>query len=161
MTEVKQLLSFLANSEKRIAAMLHRAEVSKNVEEYRSVINELESLVVDSRVHCYGTRFMQLGHEHSHLNLFIETGESAIVLLSLECNLIFTILISDNSYWLTQDHDKVAEMVKMFKQHFDDEVKLNLKISEDIEWVWKGRVQVLKIPIPTVRAIIEPRRLTM
>lgn len=75
MRNIDLLLTFLENSEKRIGNLLKRSKRWSDIEEYRDALDELESLVPNCKAYCYGTKFMELGHERSHLNVFIDVGK--------------------------------------------------------------------------------------
>lgn len=71
----ENLLKFLEKSSVRVGRLLRNAKAMKNgVGKFQNVAEDLESLIKGSKVHFYGTRAMQLGHEKSHLNIFLEVG---------------------------------------------------------------------------------------
>lgn len=67
------LLEFLYHSEKRIANLIRRAKGwrSDSFDEYRE---DLERVIKGATARLYGTKMMQLGHERSHLNIFLDLG---------------------------------------------------------------------------------------
>jgi hypothetical protein len=69
------MVDFLERSEKRVSELVQRASRMRNTSHYADAVADLESKVPDSKVHFYGTRVMQLGHEKSHVNLFLEVGK--------------------------------------------------------------------------------------
>lgn len=72
----EDLLEFLEKSNDRVGRRLINARKMKNeIGRFRKIAEELESQIEGSKVHFYGTRSMQLGHEKSHLNIFLEVGE--------------------------------------------------------------------------------------
>lgn len=71
------LLNFLAKSEDRVGRLLRNsAKMKKNVDvKFRELKVDLEKKFPGSKVYFYGTRKMNLGHERSHLNIFIDVGK--------------------------------------------------------------------------------------
>jgi hypothetical protein len=68
-------LEFYDDSEQSIEERLKCAELQKN-EKFFKVIAELEKVVEGATFYFYGTRYMKLGHEKSHLNIFIDVGKN-------------------------------------------------------------------------------------
>lgn len=68
------LLSFLEKREARIGRLLRKASELKTAK-FDDVKEELKSHIEGSEVYFYGTKMMGLGHEKSHLNIFLEVGE--------------------------------------------------------------------------------------
>jgi len=95
----------------------------RNVEKFNKLRDELEKQFPGSKAYFYGTRIMNLGHERSHLNIFIDV---------------------DESYLKTQSHEKVDEMKEKLLEYFESELKSELSI-------WISPLTILKTPVPTVR----------
>jgi hypothetical protein len=69
------LRAFLKRSDARISVLLNQAERIRNTSYFAKAAEDLESRVEDSKVHFYGSRNMQLGHNKSHVNMFLEVGK--------------------------------------------------------------------------------------
>jgi hypothetical protein len=69
------LRAFLKKSDARISVLLDQAAKMRNTAYFAKAAEDLESKVEDSKVHFYGSRVMQLGHNKSHVNMFMEVGE--------------------------------------------------------------------------------------
>lgn len=76
MPDDESLLRFLGHSNKRVGSLLSRARrMREGYKQFDDIVEDLKSQIEGSTVHFYGTRKMQLGHEKSHLNVFLEVGE--------------------------------------------------------------------------------------
>jgi len=117
------LLTFLANSRVRVGRLLKTSAKMRNMKKFQELQVDLESKFPGSKVYFYGTRIMQLGHERSHLNIFIDV---------------------DNSYFKSQSIEKVDEMMETLWKYFESEVELGGAI-------WDGPISDLKTPVPAIR----------
>lgn len=69
------LLRFLNKSEERVGRLLKFAANVKRDGKFQKAAEDLQSKFEGAKVHFYGTRMMQLGHNKSHLNIFLEVGK--------------------------------------------------------------------------------------
>lgn len=74
MPNEEDLLDFLYNSEIRIGRLLRASRKMSDEVKFKDAADDLESKFIGSKAHFYGTRFQRLGHEKSHLNIFIDVG---------------------------------------------------------------------------------------
>jgi hypothetical protein len=70
----QDLLEFHRDTD-RVGSLVRRAKTQKN-EKFLEVVVELENIIEGGKIYFYGTRFMGLGHEKSHVNIFVDVGES-------------------------------------------------------------------------------------
>lgn len=141
------LLDFLYKSENRVGRLLTASKKMKSVVKFEEAAADLESKIIGSKVHFYGTRFMKLGHERSHVNIFIDVGMlSAPNLPKILLNSAIPFWFKDNSYWTTQSPEKVEEMMNMLKKYFKSEVQF-------ADSIWLGPISTLKTPVPTLRVL--------
>lgn len=86
------LLQFLAHSERRVKNLLDASKKMRNLRNVKFIeaAADLESKFPGSKVHFYGTKIMNLGHEKSHLNIFIDVGKT-ILNVFFNCNIIVII----------------------------------------------------------------------
>ncbi|CRL06355.1 CLUMA_CG018877, isoform A [Clunio marinus] len=142
------LITFLNKADNRIAQLLERSKKMRNGgEKVQKVKADLEDRFPGAKIYFYGTRFMQLGHDKSHLNAFMEL---------------------ENSYWFTQKPEKIEKLMEEVQQYFKSELEKN-KISEKQKdknklsvkqeeimpsELWTKPLNLLKTPVPTVRVTL-------
>lgn len=75
------LLEFYNDRDKRVGRLLKDAKnLWRGIGKFEDLALLLESKVgSQAKCHFYGTRFMQLGHVKSHLNIFLEVGKTLFV----------------------------------------------------------------------------------
>lgn len=67
------LLGFLQNSKQRIAKLINNAKGWRS-ETFDDYVEDLQRAIKGATARLYGTKMMQLGHERSHLNIFLDVG---------------------------------------------------------------------------------------
>lgn len=71
-----ELLKFFGRRKVQVPNLARKAQRLRNVEVFQKAAEDLELQIVGSKIYFYGTKRMQLGHEKSHLNMFVDVGES-------------------------------------------------------------------------------------